>query len=56
MQKKTTKALTIIELLVVIVIIGIFSVVAYPNISKWITDRDVKKEVYETINYIKEMK
>ena len=56
MQKKTVKALTILELLVVIAIIGVFSVVAYPNISKWITDRDVKKEVYETINYIKEMK
>ncbi len=56
MQKKTIKALTILELLVVIAIIGVFSVVAYPNISKWITDRDVKKEVYETINYIKEMK
>ena len=56
MQKKTIKAFTILELLVVIAIIGVFSVVAYPNISKWITDRDVKKEVYETINYIKEMK
>ena len=56
MPKKTIKAFTLLELLVVIAILGIFTVVAYPNISKWITDRDVKKEVYETINYIKEMK
>ena len=56
MPKKIIKAFTLLELLVVIAILGIFTVVAYPNISKWITDRDVKKEVYETISYIKEMK
>jgi prepilin-type N-terminal cleavage/methylation domain-containing protein len=56
MPKKTINAFTLLELLVVIAILGVFSAVAYPNISKWITDRDVKKEVYETINYIKEMK
>ncbi len=56
MLKKTIKAFTILELLVVIAIIGIFAVVAYPNINSWITDRDVKKEVYETRSYINEMK
>tara|TARA_B100001250_G_scaffold165351_1_gene142338 strand:+ start:2537 stop:3220 length:684 start_codon:yes stop_codon:yes gene_type:complete len=56
MPKKITKAFTILELLVVIAIIGAFAVIAYPNISKWITDREVKKEVYETVNYINEIK
>ena len=56
MIKSQEEAFTLLELLVVIAILGIFTVVAYPNISKWITDRDVKKEVYETISYIKEMK
>ena len=47
---------TILELLVVLVVLGVFSAVAYPNITKWITDREVKKEVYETVEFIKERK
>ena len=50
------KAFTIIELLVVLVIIGIFSAIAYPNVSSWITDREVRKEVYDVVNLIKERK
>ena len=49
-------AFTILELLVVLAVIGVFSVVAYPKISNWIADRNVKKEVYEVINFIKEKK
>ena len=56
MQKKTVKALTILELLVVIAILGIFTVVAYPNITNWIADREVRKEVYETVQFIKDRK
>jgi len=56
MPKKTIKAFTLLELLVVIAILGVFSVIAYPNISKWITDREVKKEVYDFVNQINEMK
>ena len=52
MRIKTIKGFTILELLVVIAILGIFTVVAYPNISKWIDDRAVKKDVYDVINYI----
>ena len=37
-------------------VIGIFAAVAYPNISNWIADRNVKKEVYDTIAFIKERK
>ena len=51
MPKKITKAFTLLELLVVIAILGVFAVFAYPNISKWIADRDVKKEVYH-ISYL----
>ena len=50
------KAFTIIELLVVLVLIGIFSAIAYPNVSSWITDREVKKEVYDVVNLINERK
>ena len=57
MQKKNLfKGFTIIELLVVLAVIGVFAGIAYPNISNWITDRNVKKEVYETVIFIKERK
>ncbi len=56
MPKKTVKAFTLLELLVVIGILGIFTVIAYPNISKWIDDRAVKKDVYDVIAYINERK
>ena len=53
---KNKKAFTILELLVVLAVMGVFVAVAYPNISNWITDRNVKKEVYETVTFIKERK
>ena len=56
MPKKIIKGFTIIELLVVLAVIGVFVSFAYPNISNWINDRNVKKEVYETIAFIKERK
>ena len=56
MPKKIAKGFTIIELLVVLAVIGVFAVVAYPNISNWITDRNVKKEVYDVVSFIKERK
>ena len=49
-------AFTILELLVVLAVIGVFAAVAYPNISNWIADRNVKKEAYEVIGYLKERK
>ena len=55
-KKKISNGFTIIELLVVLAVMGVFAVVAYPNISNWITDRNVKKEVYETVAFIKERK
>ena len=56
MRRIKHKAFTIIELLVVLVIIGIFSAIAYPNVSNWITDREVKKEVYDVVSLINEKK
>ena len=56
MPKKTINAFTLLELLVVIAILGVFSVIAYPNVTKWITDREVKKEVYDFVAEINEMK
>ena len=47
-MNRRTRAFTILELLVVLAVLGVFSAIAYPNISSWITDREVKKEVYET--------
>ena len=55
-MNKKAKAFTILELLVVIAILGIFTVVAYPNISKWITDREVKSETYKFVGEINSMK
>ncbi|MDC1154331.1 type II secretion system protein [Candidatus Pelagibacter sp.] len=55
-MKIKKNAFTILELLVVLAIIGVFSGIAYPNISKWIQDRAVKKEVYDVIAYINERK
>ena len=56
MRRIKYKAFTIIELLVVLVIIGIFSAIAYPNVSNWITDREVRKEVYDVVSLINEKK
>ena len=55
-QESHHKAFTLLELLVVLAVLGVFSVIAYPNISGWITDREVKEEVYETVAFIKERK
>ena len=55
-KKNQIRGFTILELLVVLAVIGVFAGIAYPNISNWITDRNVKKEVYETVTFIKERK
>ena len=55
-QLKTNKGFTSIELLVVITLLGIFAVVAYPNVTKWINDREVKAEAMRTAGFINEMR
>jgi len=56
LKQKINRGFTIIEILVVIIIIIIFVFIAWPNIQSWATDRKVKKEVYETVEFIKERK
>ena len=56
MQKKIAKGFTIIELLVVLAVIGVFVSFAYPNISKWIADRKVKEEAYKFVTEVEQMK
>ena len=56
MPKKIAKGFTIIELLVVLAVLGVFVSFTYPNISNWINDREVKKEVYDVVTFIKEKK
>ena len=50
------KAFTLIEILVVVIVLGVFGAIAYPNVTKWITEREVKSEVYKAISFIDEMK
>mgnify|MGYP000123437631 CR=1 FL=1 len=45
MQRKINKGFTILEILVALFIIGIIIIFGFPNVSKWITDREVRKEV-----------
>ena len=56
MPKKIAKGFTIIELLVVLAVIGVFVSFAYPNISKWIADRKVKEEAYKFVTEVEQMK
>ena len=50
------KAFTLLELLVVLAVLGVFSAIAYPNITYWIHDREVRSEAYECVAEIKQIK
>ena len=56
LKQKLNRGFTIIEILVVIIIIIIFVFIAWPNITSWATEREVKKEVYSLVEYIKKKK
>ena len=55
-MKKKIRGFTLLELLVVLAVLGVFSVIAYPNISNWITDREVRSEAYEFVAEINQIK
>ena len=53
---QNNKAFTILELLVVIAIIAIMSIFGYPKVDQWLTEREVRKEVYRLVDYINSKK
>ena len=56
LKQKINRGFTIIEILVVIIVIIIFVFIAWPNITNWTTDREVKHEVNSFVEYLKEKK
>jgi len=50
------RAFSIIEILIVIVIVVVFVVIAYPQVTKYLTDREVNGEVNRFVKYFKEKK
>ena len=50
------KGFSILEILVVVAILGVFAGIAVPNVIGWISDREVKNEAYKTIAFINEIK
>ena len=53
---QNNKAFSILELLVVIAIIAIMSIFGYPKVDQWLTEREVRKEVYRLVDYINSKK
>ena len=45
LQEKNIKGFSVLELVVVLTIVAIISVVAYPNFSEWNIERAVRSDV-----------
>ena len=56
LQILKNRAFSIIEILIVIVIVIVFVVIAYPQVTNYLADREVKTEVNKLIVYIEEKK
>ena len=54
MQILKNRAFSIIEILIVIVIVVVFVVIAYPQVTNYLTDREVNGEVNRFVKYFKE--
>ena len=52
-QEKNIKGFNLLELIVVMVIVGIVSAVAYPNFSDWRKEREVRQGVAKIQSLIK---
>ena len=52
MQILKNRAFTLIEILIVIFIIALLAFIAWPKLSDWISDRQVRGEVYRLVQYI----
>lgn len=52
-RTKLNKGLSLIELLVVVALIGIITIFAYPKIETWLTKKEIEKEVYSIVDIIK---
>lgn len=55
-KRKNCRGLTLIELLVVIAILGILGVIAIPNIKSYLTERQLRDNVYKILVLIDEVK
>ena len=51
-EKNKYKGFSLLELIIVVLLIGITSAIAIPNINDCITDRAVKKELYDVVSLI----
>ncbi len=56
LKQKINRGFTIIEILVVIIVIIIFVFIAWPNITNWTTEREVRQEVNSFVEYLEEKK
>jgi len=52
LQILKNRAFTLIEILIVIFIIALLAFIAWPKLSDWISDRQVRGEVYRLVQYI----
>ena len=56
MQKKIVKGFSLLEILVALLIIGIVAAFSYPNLSKWIKDRETRANVNKFVDYLERIK
>ena len=53
MRLNSSKAFSLLELLVVIALLGIVSLVAVPNVKDWIVKREMEKDMFTMMDMVK---
>ena len=53
MRLNSSKAFSLLELLVVIALLGIVSLVAVPNVREWLVKREMEKDMYTIMDMVK---